>query len=281
MEGIIFIGATNRMESLDTAVLRPGRIDKLLNVPLPDRKGRKKIFDAYLSKVKTDGRIDANTLSSITIGFTGADIQNVVNQAAVNAVRENRTKVTTKDLQNGLTDVIMGVKRPLLLEGHEKFLTAIHEGGHAVTAFFTPGAGTIFQATILPRGQSLGHVQTEFSINRSELMAKLDVSFGGRVAEELFFGLDKTTTGASSDLENCRRLAHEIVLANGFTELGFMGTDQSKMGPKTQESLDQEIAKILKESYDRVTALLTEHKEDVWYLAHTLIQQETLTGGNI
>jgi len=283
-DGIVFIGSTNRLDSLDPAVIRPGRVDKLINVPLPDKKGRHTILEHYIEKIKC-GEIDISKLSKITIGFSGAQLENLVNQAAILAVKQREESVTEKHLQHAFSDVLMGIRRPLLLEGDEKKLVAFHESGHAVVSYFTPEARTIYQATILPRGSALGVVQTlglrEHSITRAQLLAQIDTAYGGRIAEEIIFGKENVTTGCSSDFKQCYEIAKEIVINAGLSDLGFVGLEKEKMGTEMQQRIDNEIEQILKESYLRTRALLMEHSRELHLLAETLLEEETLSGSEI
>lgn len=202
-----------------------------------------------MDKIKRVENIDVTKLSSITIGFSGADLKNLVNQAAIIAVKENALEVTSLHIQHAFSEILMGIKRPLLLEGKEKQLVAYHEGGHAVVSYFTAEAPNIYQATILPRGSALGVVQTigerEHSITKAQLLAQLDISYGGRIAEEIIFGKDDVTTGCSSDFQNSYNIAKNFVIQAGLSNIGFVGIDKEEMGPAMKDLIDKEIENVL------------------------------------
>ena len=253
-----------------------------------------------MTKVKCQ-EIDIAKLSSITIGFSGAQLESLVNQAAILAVQSEEEEVSDKHLQYAFSDALMGIKRPLLLEGDEKMLVAFHESGHAIVSFFTPEASPIFQATILPRGSALGVVQTlpirEYSVTRAQLLAKMDMAYGGRIAEEIIFGSQNVTTGCSSDFQQCYSIAKEIVINSGLSSIGFVGLDKDKMGTDMQERIDKEIEKVMKvscyvslvnpaltpsqESYERTKKLLLEHEVELRLLASKLLEFDTLSGAEI
>lgn len=223
-EGVIVLGATNRRDDLDKALLRPGRFDVEVQVPIPDLKGREEILDLYLSRVKLGRDVDAKLLAKRTIGFTGADLENLVNQAALRASIESQNSVSMKYFESARDKVLMGPERKNKIPDPETNRnTAYHEGGHALVALYTKDATPLHKVTILPRGRSLGHTafipdKEEYGRTKSQLLASLDCAMGGRAAEELIFGADKVTSGAQSDLKNATDLATSMVKHLGMSE---------------------------------------------------------------
>jgi len=208
-EGVIVLGATNRRDDLDKALLRPGRFDVEVQVPVPDFTGRKEILDHYLHKIKLADDVDVEMLARGTTGFTGADLENLVNQAAVRGAIEGASAVTTKYLEQARDKVLMGPERKSRIPDEEaNRITAYHEGGHTIVAHYTQDSHPLHKVTIIPRGPSLGHTayipeKERYHVTKSQLLAMMDVAMGGRAAEELVFGLEKITSGASSDLKVC------------------------------------------------------------------------------
>ncbi|XP_031778497.1 ATP-dependent zinc metalloprotease YME1L isoform X2 [Nasonia vitripennis] len=292
-EGVIVIGATNRRQDLDKALLRPGRFDSEVTVKAPDLMERKEIIDLYLGKVLTRD-VNAELLAKRTIGFTGADIENMINQAALRAAIEGAEYVTMDHLERAKDKVIMGPEgKKKILDEQENRLTAYHEGGHALVSYFTKDAVPLHKVTILPRGQALGYTQSlpnkdTHLMTKAQMLASMDVSMGGRAAEELIFGQDQVTSGASSDFVNATAIAEEMVRVYGMSEkFGFRvirypgeegGIDYSA---STKELIDNEVRRLLQESYDRAKAILKNHSKEHKLLAEALLKYETLDAEDV
>ncbi|KAM4606301.1 ATP-dependent zinc metalloprotease YME1L1-like [Polymixia lowei] len=288
-EGVIVIGATNFAEALDNALVRPGRFDMQVTVPRPDVKGRIEILNWYLSKIKVDPAVDAEIIARGTVGFSGAELENLVNQAALKAAVDEKEMVTMKDLEFAKDKILMGPERKSVdIDKKNKTITAYHESGHAIVAYYTKDAMPINKATIMPRGQTLGHVSMlpesdRWSETRAQLLAQMDVSMGGRVAEELVFGDDYITTGASSDFDGATRIAKMMVTRFGMSDkLGVMTyTDLSKQSPETQAAIEQEVRVLLKDSYERAKNILKTYSNEHKKLADALLRYETLDAKEI
>uniref|UniRef100_A0A1A8HVK0 ATP-dependent zinc metalloprotease YME1L1 n=1 Tax=Nothobranchius kuhntae TaxID=321403 RepID=A0A1A8HVK0_NOTKU len=288
-EGVIIIGATNFPEALDNALIRPGRFDMQVTVPKPDVKGRTEILNWYLKKIKVDPAIEANVIARGTVGFSGADLENLVNQAALKAAVDGKDMVSMKELEFAKDKILMGPeRRSAEIDQKNKTITAYHESGHAIVAYYTKDAMPINKATIMPRGPSLGHVSMlpendRWSETRSQLLAQMDVSMGGRVAEEIVFGHENITTGASSDFDSATRIARMMVTRYGMCEkLGVMTfSDMTELSPETQAAVEHEVRVLLKESYDRAKALLKSHAKEHKSLADALLMYETLDAKEI
>ncbi|XP_011606414.2 ATP-dependent zinc metalloprotease YME1L1 isoform X2 [Takifugu rubripes] len=288
-EGVIVIGATNFAEALDNALIRPGRFDMQVTVPHPDVKGRTEILNWYLSKIKVDPAVDAEIIARGTVGFSGAELENLVNQAALKAAVDEKEMVTMKDLEFAKDKILMGPeRRSVEIDKKNKTITAYHESGHAIVAYFTKDAMPINKATIMPRGPTLGHVSLlpendRWSETRAQLLAQMDVSMGGRVAEELIFGDEYITTGASSDFDGATKIAKMMVTRFGMSDkLGVMTySDVSKQSPETQAAIEQEVRVLLKDSYDRAKSILKKYSEEHKKLADALLRYETLDAKEI
>ncbi|XP_071942428.1 ATP-dependent zinc metalloprotease YME1L1-like [Antedon mediterranea] len=295
-QGIVVLAATNFPQSLDPALTRPGRFDVRVTVPKPDVKGRVDILKLYLDKVTIGSDVDAEVLARGTVGFTGADLQNLVNQAALQAARESKKCIDMNDLEFAKDKILMGPERKsATIDLKNREITAFHEGGHALVAYYTKDAKPINKATIMPRGPTLGHVsllpeKDQWNETKSQLLAQMDICMGGRVAEELIFGPDHITTGASSDFDQATRIAQLMVTNFGMSEkMGIMtfsddqnGTSSgNKPSPETQAMIEQEVRKLLKESYERAKQLLKTHTKEHHNLASALLKHETLTASDI
>jgi cell division protease FtsH len=301
-EGVILIAATNRPDVLDPALLRPGRFDRQIVVPNPDLAGREKILRVHMRKVPLAQDVDPRTLARGTPGFSGADLANLVNEAALLAARRGKRVVTMSELEDAKDKVMMGAeRRSLAMSEEEKKLTAYHEGGHAVVAISVAGSDPIHKATIIPRGHALGMVmrlpeRDQVSIDRQKILADICVAFGGRVAEELIFGYDHVTTGASSDIQYATRMARAMVTRYGLSdEMGpiqygenqeevFLGHSVSRtqnISEATAQTIDSEIRRIIDECYGRAKQILTERSKDLHIVALGLLEYETLTGDEI
>ncbi|KAF5902865.1 ATP-dependent zinc metalloprotease YME1L1 [Clarias magur] len=288
-EGVIIIGATNFPEALDNALIRPGRFDMQVTVPRPDVKGRTEILKWYLKKIKVDPAVEAEIIARGTVGFSGAELENLVNQAALKAAVDEKDMVTMKELEFAKDKILMGPeRRSAEIDEKNKVITAYHESGHAIIAYYTKEAMPINKATIMPRGPTLGHVSMlpendRWSETRAQLLAQMDVSMGGRVAEELIFGNDNITTGASSDFDSATKIAKMMVTQFGMSEkLGVMTyTDLSKQSPETQAAIEQEVRTLLRDSYERAKALLKARAKEHKNLAEALLRYETLDAKEI
>ncbi|CAK5055988.1 unnamed protein product [Meloidogyne enterolobii] len=289
-EGIIVIGATNKRDHLDSALTRPGRFDVEIKVSRPDLAGREDIFQLYLDKIIHSADCDVTTLARGTTGFTGADIENMVNQAALKAATERAMRVTMKHLDEARDRILMGPARLKGLHADEEANrnTAYHEAGHTIVGIFTKHSDPIHKVTITPRGESLGltaHLpeKDHLQYTKSQLLAKLDVLMGGRVAEELIFGEDMVTTGAASDMRKASEIAERLVKTYGMSEhvglRDFTSNEEEGLsfGPETNNAIDEEIKRLLKESYERAKQLLIKYKTEHHLLAEGLLEYETLT----
>ncbi|XP_046682920.1 ATP-dependent zinc metalloprotease YME1L-like isoform X2 [Homalodisca vitripennis] len=294
-EGVIVLGATNRREDLDKALLRPGRFDVEVIVPAPDYTGRKEILTMYLGRIRAKN-IDVEILARGTTGFTGADLENMINQAALRAAIDGADFVTMKYLEVARDKVIMGPERKSrILDDETNEITAYHEGGHAVVAYYTKDSHPLHKVTIIPRGPSLGHTayipeKERYHVTKSQLLAMMDTMMGGRAAEEIIFGPEKITSGASSDLKQATAIATHMVKDWGMSEKAGLRThDTEKQGlitlnevsPQTTAVLDSEIQRILQESYERAKTILKTHQKEHKMLAEALLKYETLDAEDI
>ena len=295
-EGIIVLAATNIPEALDPALTRPGRFDRMVHVPNPDIGGRREILDHYLHDKPTTSDVDVDKIARGTAGFSGAELYNLVNMAAVQAAMADAPAITAADLDWARDRVLMGAERKsAVLSEENRRLTAYHEAGHALVALKTDATLPIHKATIMPRGSALGMVmqlpdKDETSVNRKQLMARLDVCMGGRLAEELIFGPDEVTTGASGDLQQATRLAFYMISDVGMnSNLGPVHLSSIRGGGaagrgasgSTESAVDAEVIKLLKESQNRVQKLLKSNARDLHTIAKALMEKETLTGNEI
>ncbi|XP_043717118.1 ATP-dependent zinc metalloprotease FTSH 11, chloroplastic/mitochondrial isoform X2 [Telopea speciosissima] len=281
-EGIILMAATNLPDILDPALTRPGRFDRHIVVPSPDVRGRQEILELYLQDKPLADDVDIKAIARGTPGFNGADLANLVNIAAIKAAVEGVEKLTATQLEFAKDRIVMGTERKTMFISEEsKKLTAYHESGHAIVAFNTDGAHPIHKATIIPRGSALGMVtqlpsNDETSVSKKQLLARLDVCMGGRVAEELIFGLEHITTGASSDLLTATELAQYMVSTCGMSETIGPVYIKERPGSEMQSRIDAEVVKLLREAYDRVKALLKKQEKALHALANALLEYETL-----
>jgi len=290
--GIIVIGATNFAESLDSALLRPGRFDKHVSVPLPDVGGRKEILEMYSTKTKIAPDVDLGILARGTTGFSGADLYNLMNQAAVKASVDGLDAITMSVFEWAKDKILMGAERKsAVITPETARCTAYHEAGHALVGVLTEGAQRIHKATIMPRGQALGMVMTlpegdQTSMSHRQMIASMDVCMGGRIAEELIFGEDNVTSGASSDIQQATRIARAMVTKYGFNDdvgIVFYGGDtgQEDASGKTRAQIDEAVKKLTSDAYERARVLLTKHEKKHRLLAETLLEYETLTGDEV
>ncbi|MEQ8967307.1 MAG: ATP-dependent zinc metalloprotease FtsH [Azospirillaceae bacterium] len=301
-EGVILIAATNRPDVLDPALLRPGRFDRQVVVPNPDVLGREKILKVHMRKVPLAPDVDAKTIARGTPGFSGADLANLVNEAALLAARAGKRVVGQAEFEGAKDKVMMGAeRRSMVMTDEEKQITAYHEAGHAILALHEPASDPIHKATIIPRGRALGMVMRlpegdRLSLRRNKCMADLVVAMGGRIGEEMKFGVDMVSSGASGDIKMATDLATRMVSEWGMSEklgmlqygapeqevfLGHAVTQHKQMSEYTQQQVDQEIRRIVDEAYDRAKHTLEEHRDEWEALAKGLLEYETLSGDDI
>ena len=301
-EGVILIAATNRPDVLDPALIRPGRFDRQVVVPNPDIVGREAILKIHIKKIHMGPDVKLRTIARGTPGFSGADLANLCNESALLAARKNKKVVTMEDIEEAKDKVMMGAeRRSMVMTEDDKKLTAYHEGGHALVAINEKASDPIHKATIIPRGKALGVVWTlperdKYSHTREYLEANISKAMGGRVAEELIFGHDKVTSGASSDIQMATKLAKDMVTRFGMSkELGpltygenedevFLGrsiTRHQHMSEETANKVDIEIKKIVDAGYQRAKKIITEKIDDLHKIAKALLLYETLSGEEI
>lgn len=253
--GVVVIAATNFPETLDKALLRPGRFDKHVHVPLPDVTGRRKILNLFTKDIRVAKDVDLSLLSRATPGFSGADLHKLVNQAKIMASLENSSNLQMRHLEKSRDEMLMGAERKsFLMSLEDRKLTAFHEGGHALVALYTENATPLHKATIIPRGSALGLVsqvpeKDEYSATKQALLARMDVAMGGRVAEELLFGPDRVTTGASSDFTQATRIARSMVMQFGMSDkvgpMVFSEEELESLGPEMKTCVDSEVKRLL------------------------------------
>ncbi|KAK1595070.1 ATP-dependent metallopeptidase HflB [Colletotrichum navitas] len=284
--GVVIIAATNFPELLDKALTRPGRFDRHVTVPLPDVRGRIEILKYHAKKVKAAPEINFEAIAASTGGLSGAELENIVNQAAVRASRLKAAAVSMADFEWAKDKVIMGAERKNMVIGEtEKEMTAYHEAGHALVSFYhESGPNKLYKVTILPRGQSLGHTahlpeMDKYSYTTRDLKSLIETSLGGKLAEEIVYGTDKVTTGVSSDLKNATSLAYQMVALYGMSaKLGPVeyGERYDKLSGETKALIESEVQRTLTESYEKVRVLLTNKRKELDLLAKALVEYETL-----
>ncbi len=300
-EGIIIIAATNRPDVLDPALLRPGRFDRQVVVPIPDIDGREKILAVHMKKVPLAPDVNSRVIARGTPGFSGADLANLVNEAALLAARRNKRLVAMQEFEDAKDKVMMGAeRRSMVMTEDEKRMTAYHEAGHAIVSVNEPASDPIHKATIIPRGRALGMVmrlpeRDSYSYHRDKMHANLSVAMGGRVAEEIIFGHDKVSSGASSDIQYATGLARNMVTKWGMSEklgplqyeeqqegyLGMGGSQRLFASDETNKLIDTEIRGLVDGAHARATGILKEQEDKLHALAGALLEYETLTGDEI
>ena len=301
-EGVILIAATNRPDVLDPALLRPGRFDRQVVVPNPDVVGRENILKVHVRKVPMAPDVNLKTVARGTPGFSGADLANLVNEAALMAARRNKRMVTQHEFEDAKDKVMMGSeRRSLVMTEEEKLLTAYHEGGHAIVALKVGATDPVHKATIIPRGRALGMVmqlpeRDKLSMSYEQMTSRLAIMMGGRVAEEIVFGRDKVTSGAASDIEQATKLARMMVTRWGLSEelgavaygenqeevfLGYSVSRQQNISEDTVKKIDSEIKRFVEGGLQLARKILTENRAGLEILAKGLIEYETLTGDEI
>jgi len=300
-EGVIIIAATNRPDVLDKALLRPGRFDRQIEVPYPDIAGREKILEVHMKGKPIAAELDVKYIARGTPGFSGADLMNLVNEAALLSARRNKLKITMREFEDARDKVMMGAeRRTLAMTDEEKEMTAYHEAGHAIVGLNMKGSLPIHKATIIPRGRALGMVQymperDQISQSREEMIARMAMAMGGRAAEELHFGYDKVTSGASSDIEQVTRIATAMVTEWGLSDaigpIAYKDTDQQSFHPgigrgsaissETAKLIESEIKRFITEAHETAVKVLKKKKKDWVALAEALLEYETLSGDEI
>ena len=301
-EGIILIAATNRPDVLDPALLRPGRFDRQVVVPLPDLQGREQILKVHMRKVPSNDQVNARNIARGTPGFSGADLANLVNEAALFAARQNCTEVTQAHFEQAKDKIMMGAERKsMVMSDEDKRLTAYHEAGHAIVGRLVPQHDPVYKVTIIPRGRALGVTmflpeEDRYSMNRVQLKSQLASLFGGRVAEEIIYGKDHVTTGASNDIERASAIARNMVtkwglsdamgpLAYGENEdevfLGRSVTQNKHISDETHRQLDKEVRAFIDEAYEQATHILTDNRDKLELMADALMRYETIDVGQI
>jgi cell division protease FtsH len=287
-EGIIVIAATNRPDVLDPALLRPGRFDRQVIVPLPDIRGREQILNVHLGKVPAAEDVKASIIARGTPGFSGADLANLVNEAALFAAKSSQRFVTMEDMEKAKDKIMMGAeRRSMVMTEKEKRNTAYHESGHAIVGRLVPGHDPVYKVTIIPRGRALGVTmflpeEDKHSQSRQELESHLSVAYGGRLAEELIFGVDAITTGASNDIEVATEIARSMVTKWGFSEnMGPQAYVESRENHKvisedTAKQIDEEIRTLIIRNYDRAEKILTDNIDILHAMTDALMKYETI-----
>jgi len=300
-EGIIIIAATNRPDVLDPALLRPGRFDRQVVVPIPDIDGREKILGVHMKKVPLAPDVNPRVIARGTPGFSGADLANLVNEAALLAARRNKRLVAMQEFEDAKDKVMMGAeRRSMVMTDDEKKMTAYHEAGHAIVSVHEDASDPIHKATIIPRGRALGMVmrlpeRDSYSYHRDKMHANLSVAMGGRVAEEIIFGHNKVSSGASSDIQYATSLARNMVTQWGMSDKlgplqyeeqseGYLGMGQAQRtfrSGSTNELIDNEIKSLVEGAHARATDILKTHEDQLHLLAQALLEYETLSGEEI
>ncbi|NOY71655.1 MAG: ATP-dependent zinc metalloprotease FtsH [Gammaproteobacteria bacterium] len=301
-EGVIVIAATNRPDVLDPALLRPGRFDRQVVVPLPDVRGREQILRVHMRKVPLSDDVKASVIARGTPGFSGADLANLVNEAALYAARFDKRVVGMYEFEQAKDKIMMGAERKsMVMSEEEKRLTAYHEAGHAIVGRLVPAHDPVHKVTIIPRGRALGVTmflpeEDRHSYSKERLESQLSTMFGGRIAEEIIFGSEAVTTGASNDIQRTTEIARNMVTKWGLSErlgpqtfgeeegevfLGRSVTQHKVVSDETANIIDEEVKAIVSRNYDRATRLLTEHTDKLHLMAETLLKYETIDADQI
>jgi cell division protease FtsH len=300
-EGVIVVSATNRPDVLDPALLRPGRFDRQVVVPLPDIRGREQILKVHLQKVPIDKNVEILPIARGTPGFSGADLANLVNEAALFAARANKRKVSIIELDKAKDKIMMGAeRRSMVMDENEKKLTAYHEAGHAIVGLLVPEHDPVYKVTIIPRGRALGVTmflpeQDRYSHSKRRLESQLSSLFGGRIAEELIFGGESVTTGASNDIMRATEISRKMVTTWGLSNLGpltfgeeegevFLGrtvNQHKEISDKTAQQIDEEVRQIIDRNYQRAKEILLANMDKLHLMAEGLIKYETIDAKQI
>ena len=301
-EGVILIAATNRPDVLDPALLRPGRFDRQVVVPLPDVRGREQILKVHMRKLPLAEDVKPSIIARGTPGFSGADLANLVNEAALFAARANRRTVTMDEFERAKDKIMMGAERKsMVMDENEKKLTAYHEAGHAIVGLNVPDHDPVYKVTIIPRGRALGVTMflpeaDRYSTSKRRLESRIATLFGGRVAEEIIFGTDSVTTGASNDIERATEIARNMVTKWGLSDrlgtltyaeddgevfLGRSVTQHKQVGDKTRDAIDEEVRRVIDDNYNRAKGILETNLDKLHKMADALIKYETIDESQI
>jgi cell division protease FtsH len=301
-EGIIVIAATNRPDVLDPALLRPGRFDRQVVVPLPDIRGRELILKVHMRKVPLDDDVVPSIIARGTPGFSGADLANLVNEAALFAARSNKRVVSMEEFEKAKDKIMMGAeRRSMVMSEKEKLNTAYHEAGHAIVGYCVPDHDPVYKVTIIPRGRALGVTmylpeEDKYSVSKSALESSISTLFGGRIAEEMTLGVEYVTTGASNDIERATEIARNMVTKWGLSErmgpltyseddgevfLGRSVTSHKQVSDVTSHTIDEEVRKIIDRNYARAESLLKENEKQLHEMAKALMKYETIDQGQV
>ena len=301
-EGVILIAATNRPDVLDPALLRPGRFDRQITVPNPDVLGRERILRVHMRKVPLAPDVDPKVVARGTPGFSGADLANLVNEAALIAARANKRVVTMSDFESAKDKVLMGAeRRSMVMTEEDKALTAYHEAGHAIVSIYVKGNDPLHKVTIIPRGQAMGVTMSlperdRYGYKKSEIVGRLAMMFGGRIAEEIIYGADYVTTGAGNDIHQATDLARRMVTEWGMSErlgplryseneeevfLGHQMGQRKQVSEHTAQMIDEEIHRIIAEAEETARKVLTENRDELELLARALLEYETLSADEV
>ena len=296
-EGVIVIAATNRPDVLDPALLRPGRFDRQVVVPLPDIRGREAILKVHMRKVPISDDVEPSIIARGTPGFSGADLANLVNEAALFAARENKRTVTMEEFEQAKDKIMMGTeRRSMVMNEKEKLNTAYHEAGHAIVGYIVPDHDPVHKVTIIPRGRALGVTmylpeEDKYSISKEKLESNISSLYGGRLAEEMTLGPEGVTTGASNDIERATEIARNMVTKWGLSDklgpltysedegevfLGRSVTQQKQVSPQTAQAIDAEVRDIIDRNYNRAKEILKKHKKQLKAMADALMKYETI-----
>ncbi|MEX0616028.1 MAG: AAA family ATPase, partial [Methylophaga sp.] len=301
-EGVIIIAATNRPDVLDPALLRPGRFDRQVVVPLPDIRGREQILKVHLSKVPADDDVQPSVIARGTPGFSGADLANLVNEAALFAARADKRLVEMQDLELAKDKIMMGAeRRSMVMSDKEKELTAYHEAGHAIVGRTVPGHDPVYKVSIIPRGRALGvtmflPTEDRYSYTKQQLESNISSLYGGRLAEEMIFGPEAVTTGASNDIQRATELAHNMVTKWGLSDnmgplsygedegevfLGRSVTQHKAVSDLTAKQIDEDVRAVINRNYARAEQILRDNIDKLHLMAKTLIKYETIDSDQI
>lgn len=286
-QGVVVIAATNVPDTLDPALVRPGRFDRQVVVPLPDVKGRKQIIDLYLTKITVDDDVNSEVIARGTPGFSGADLSQLVNASAIKAAVQNKEKINMRLIEEAKDDILMGrMRKGAFMDEKTREMTAYHEGAHALVAIHTEGADPVHKATIIQRGHALGMVSQlpsgdQLSFSRQQMMARLAVLMAGRAAEDLMYGREGATSGASSDFMQASRLAFKMVTQWGMSDKLGMVYLGDRISQTTQQLIDDEVRHLVEQQYEYAKNVLVSRKEELDRVAKALLEKETMTGEEI
>ena len=301
-EGVIVIAATNRPDVLDPALLRPGRFDRQVVVPLPDVRGREQILKVHMRKVASSDGVKPSLIARGTPGFSGADLANLVNEAALFAARSNKRQVDMEDMEKAKDKIMMGAeRRSMVMSEAEKTLTAYHEAGHAIVGRLVPSHDPVYKVSIIPRGRALGVTmflpeEDRYSLSRERLQSQISSLFGGRIAEELIFGKESVTTGAQNDIQRATEIARSMVTRWGLSDklgpltygeeeeevfLGRSVTQHKSVSDETAHTIDEEVRYFIESNYDRAQKILDKNTDKLHMMAEALMKYETIDADQI